>query len=486
MNLEAGLLHESQRLGAQIEKVLKPASWAEALDMYAAFPDARPLAGATDLVLELHRQTDSSGEREAVLLDLWGLPKCTQIDVNGSEIEIGCSVTHNQVIDAIGLDHALDLLRMACLEIGSAQLRNRATVVGNVVTASPANDTVSALVALDSRVVIESSQGSREVPIRDFFTGFRKTNLERTELVRSIKVPRWSRNTIGTWFKVGNRSAQAISVVHAGIVLEIDNVTAEITRADIAIGSVSEVVSVSQALREYLIGEKLSAETAKAAAQIAEEAISPIDDVRGTATYRKAVTNTAIERSLVGLSEGFVANSEAAPRLGRDTSQSVSSQSEISTLSNIACEVNGTPVIAPLGANSILLGWLRANVSTGTKEGCSEGECGACTVRLNGAAVMSCLTPTAQADGASLVTVEGLATEEQLHPIQERFLEEFAVQCGFCTPGFLVAAAALLEENNDPSDQEIELALAGNLCRCTGYYSIIKSLREGGEKGRII
>ena len=110
----------------------------------------------------------------------------------GSEIEIGCSVTHNQVIDAIGLDHALDLLRMACLEIGSAQLRNRATVVGNVVTASPANDTVSALVALDSRVVIESSQGSREVPIRDFFTGFRKTNLERTELVRSIKVPRWS------------------------------------------------------------------------------------------------------------------------------------------------------------------------------------------------------------------------------------------------------------------------------------------------------
>ena len=106
--------------------------------------------------------------------------------------------------------------------------------------------------------------------------------------------------------------------------------------------------------------------------------------------------------------------------------------------------------------------------------------------RLNGAAVMSCLTPTAQADGASLVTVEGLATEEQLHPIQERFLEEFAVQCGFCTPGFLVAAAALLEENNDPSDQEIELALAGNLCRCTGYYSIIKSLREGGEKGRII
>ena len=174
MNLEAGLLHESQRLGTQIEKVLKPASWAEALDMYAAFPDARPLAGATDLVLDLHRQNDEPGDRKAVLLDLWGLSECTQIDINDSSIEIGCSVTHNQVLNSTGLDPAFDLLRMACLEIGSAQLRNRATVVGNIVTASPANDTISALVALDSKVIIDSSGGSREIPIRDFFTGFRK------------------------------------------------------------------------------------------------------------------------------------------------------------------------------------------------------------------------------------------------------------------------------------------------------------------------
>ena len=145
--------------------------------------------------------------------------------------------------------------------------------------------------------------------------------------------------------------------------------------------------------------------------------------------------------------------------------------------------MNGTSIAAPLGANSTLLGWLRTNVSTGTKEGCSEGECGACTVRLNGSAVMSCLTPTAQADGASVVTIEGLASGEHLHPVQERFLEEFAVQCGFCTPGFLVAAATLLEENNNPSNDEIESALAGNLCRCTGYYSIIKSLRLSDKAG---
>ena len=95
---------------------------------------------------------------------------------------------------------------------------------------------------------------------------------------------------------------------------------------------------------------------------------------------------------------------------------------------------------------------------------------------LNGAAVTSCLVPTAQADGSSVVTVEGLAKGSDLHPVQQGFLDQFAVQCGFCTPGFLVAAAALCDENNSPSADEIRVGLSGNLCRCTGYYSIIEAL----------
>ena len=173
--------------------------------MYAAFPDARPLAGATDLVLDLHRQNDEPGDRKAVLLDLWGLSECTQIDINDSSIR--CSVTHNQVLNSTGLDPAFDLLRMACLEIGSARSRNRATVVGNIVTASPANDTISALVALDSKVIIDSSGGGREIPIRDFFfTGFRKTVLKRSELVRSIRVPGGTSTPSGLGSKLGTEA----------------------------------------------------------------------------------------------------------------------------------------------------------------------------------------------------------------------------------------------------------------------------------------
>ena len=483
MNVEAGLLHESQRLGTQIERVLRPTNWAEAVKLYESFPAALPVAGATDLMLDLHRH-ESSGS-DVVLIDIWGLPESTEIVVKDTEIEIGCAVTHNQVIDSPDLDPALDLLRMACLEIGSPQLRNRATVVGNIVTASPANDTISALVALDSTVVIDSSAGSREVPMREFFTGFRATALNDCELVRSIKVPRWSDNTIGTWLKVGNRSAQAISVVHAGIVLELDEATSSIDRADIAIGSVSEVVAVSASLKEYLMGKKLNEETAKGAAQIAGTDISPIDDIRGTADYRQAVTKAAIHRALLGLSENYLQDAVTTPLLGWSVGRPKPSESDISATTEISCVVNGSKITAPLGTNSTLLEWLRATVSSGTKEGCSEGECGACTIQLNGSAVTSCLVPTAQADGGSIVTVEGLAQDQELHPVQRSFLNKFAVQCGFCTPGFLVAAAALLSEIENPSADEIRSGLAGNLCRCTGYYSILEALQGAEAKGNV-
>ena len=475
MSSEVGRLHESQQLGTHIAEILRPLTWSEAVELYDASPNAVPVAGATDLLLDLSRTPDTQGSG-AILLDLWGLPDCSQITISDNDVVIGCGVTHNQIISSPNLDSALDILRMACLEIGSPQLRNRATVVGNIVTASPANDTISALVALDASVLIESVGGRREVPISNFFTGFRQTVLAQSELVRSIRIPKWNSQTVGTWFKVGNRTAQAISVVHAGIVLEFDEATSLITKADVAIGSVSETIGVSKPLSEYLVGKNLDAETSAAAARVAAREISPIDDIRSTAAYRTAVTEAAIRRALTNLSEFSTPRSEVVPLLGWVANRPTPPQPNLSSATEIACVVNGSNVTAQIAANSTLLEWLRANASTGTQEGCAEGECGACTVMLNGAAVTSCLVPTAQADGSSVVTVEGLAKGSDLHPVQQGFLDQFAVQCGFCTPGFLVAAAALCDENNSPSADEIRVGLSGNLCRCTGYYSIIEAL----------
>jgi carbon-monoxide dehydrogenase small subunit len=118
---------------------------------------------------------------------------------------------------------------------------------------------------------------------------------------------------------------------------------------------------------------------------------------------------------------------------------------------------------------------------TGAKEGCGTGDCGACSVTLDGRLVCSCLVLAAEAEGRSVATVEGLASDGKLHPLQSKFLEHAALQCGICTPGFLVAAKALLDRNPDPSEEEIRYALAGNLCRCTGYDKIVRAVSAAAK-----
>ena len=144
----------------------------------------------------------------------------------------------------------------------------------------------------------------------------------------------------------------------------------------------------------------------------------------------------------------------------------------------VNCTINGRAAILNGHPMTRLLDALRASGLTGTKEGCGEGECGACGVLLNGALVNSCLTPLAHADGTSITTIEGVATDRGLHAIQESFLECGGAQCGICTPGMVLAAYALLSRNPEPTEQDVRAALSGNLCRCTGYMRIFASVLD--------
>jgi len=152
-------------------------------------------------------------------------------------------------------------------------------------------------------------------------------------------------------------------------------------------------------------------------------------------------------------------------------------------VTTITVTVNGTPYTRTVEPRTLLVHFLREQLNlTGTHIGCDTSQCGACVVHINGESVKSCTTLAIQCDGATITTIEGLAQNGQLHPLQEGFWEKHGLQCGFCTPGMIMAAADLLQQNPDPTDDEIRHGLEGNLCRCTGYENIVRAVRYAADK----
>ncbi|WP_188967651.1 (2Fe-2S)-binding protein [Neoroseomonas lacus] len=146
---------------------------------------------------------------------------------------------------------------------------------------------------------------------------------------------------------------------------------------------------------------------------------------------------------------------------------------------HVTTTINGEPVEFLADVSSTLLDALRGSLGlTGTKEGCGTGDCGACSVTVDGRLMCSCLMLAVEAEGKSIGTIEGMAQGDHLHPLQQKFLEMAALQCGICTPGVLISARALLEKNPDPTEEEVRFGLAGNLCRCTGYDKIVRAVLE--------
>ena len=463
-------------------------SVAEALELLAEYRElARVIAGGTDILIELER-----GQRQGVevLIDLTRVPGLDQITRRGDQVRLGPLVTHNHVVGSpLVVERGLPLAQ-ACWEIGAPQIRNRATVAGNLITASPANDTIAPLMALNAEVTLTSLEGERTVRLEDFYTGLRRTLLRPDELMTAITFPALAHNERGIFLKLGLRRAQAISVVNVAVVLAFEGDT--VTRAAITLGSVAPTVIHATVAERSLVGRPLTAETIAEAARLAAEAPDPIDDVRSTATYRTEMVRVLTSRALRALAQNAQAQhwphnppmlwgpgraivTEGLPQpLAHDASQPIQTT------------INGQPVTLTGGQDKTLLDFLREDVHLpGTKEGCAEGECGACTVFLDGAAVMACMVPAPRAHGADIVTVEGLQQNGQLHPIQAAFIEQGAVQCGYCTPGFLMAGAKLLEEHPQPDKAQIQQSISGNLCRCTGYYKIVQAFEEAAKKSAV-
>ncbi len=480
-------MHEVQIPGQKIARYLTPKSVKETLTHLKGLgANGRIVAGGTDILLELDRHARPGVH---TLIDVSRIAGLDRIHEDGDGmIHLGPMVTHNQVVASDLLVEKALPLAQACWEVGSPQLRNRATVAGNLVTASPANDTISALWALDAQVTLESVDGGeRVVPLKEFYAGARKTVMTADEMLTKISFPAVKENQRGIYIKLGIRRAQAISVVHIALLLSFDEDGETVTAASIAQGSVAATIISTPEAEAYLIGKKLDDETIQEAARLAQSTPSPIDDLRGTADYRTQLIGVMVSRGLKALRDHKQASTwPENPTLlvgSADEKEASHRTALIEDDTEIETVINGKTVYAANAAGKTLLDWLRDEAGlTGSKEGCAEGECGACTVYLDGNAVMACLVPAGRAHGAEIVTVEGLAAEggsaegDRLAPLQQAFIDEAAVQCGYCIPGFIMSGAKLLEEHPNPTRAQIKQGFSGNLCRCTGYYKIMSAV----------
>jgi carbon-monoxide dehydrogenase medium subunit len=448
-------------------------------------PEARIIAGGTDLLVELER-----GTRHAdTLIDVSRVAGLDHVREEEDGLHLGPLLTHNRIVVNQTLVERAFPLAQAAWNVGAPALRNRGTLGGNMVTASPANDTIPALWALGARLTLRSAGGERTLSLPEFYQDVRQVDMAPDEMLVDVHVPYMAPNERGIFIKLALRQSVTISVVNAAVVLRFENES--VVRARIALGSVAPTIRRVPEAEGTLVGSGLDPEHVERAAELAAKAIAPIGDVRSSAAYRRQITGVLVRRALTALGQGrqragfpddppllWGTTDGRFPRLaGRTIRHAVNGDQPIE------CNVNGENHVVRGANGKTLLRMLREDLGlTGTKEGCGEGECGACTVWLDSIAVLACLVPAPRAHGACITTVEGLSPKDSLHPLQQTFIEEGAVQCGYCTPGFVMSGAKLLERHPDPTRHQILHGISGNLCRCTGYAKIVHAIERAASE----
>ena len=432
-------------------ELLQPDDWSEALELKAANPTALPIWGGTDVMVDLN----FGRARPEAILDLTRVRALAEWEERDGALRIGAGVSYTTAIADLG--DRLPGLAAASRTVGSPQIRNRGTIGGNLGSSSPAGDALPPLYASEAAVELASTRGTRRVPVADFITGPKRNVLEPDELIAAVHVA--PAKGAQQFSKIGTRNAMVIAV--CSFALELDP---ERRRVGTCIGSAAPT-PVRAADAETFVGGGAGLGRRGRARRARRGALRRAGRAGGQPDRRRPRQRRLPPPRAVGAGPPHAdLGLERAVRL------------------NVT--VNGEPREADgVWEGESLLHVLRERLGLpGAKNACEQGECGSCSVYLDGQLVCACLVLAGQAEGREVTTVEGLAPEDELSPIQEAFLQAGAVQCGFCTPGLIVATDDLLGRNPEPTDGEIREALAGNLCRCTGYEKILDAVRMAAAR----
>ena len=429
----------------------RPSSLDEALRILGGNDGARALAGGQTLINVMKSRAASPD----VLVDLGGLSELTAVSTGAGGLELGAMVTYTQLASSSEVEVTRPILGEVAATIADVQVRNRGTIGGNICSNDPTNHLPPLLVALDAKMTIAGPGGERTVSADDFFLGVYMTAVATGELLTKVTVP--PPGGAGDGFAALTIGTDGTCIVSAAA--SVANGAARI-----AIGCVSGT-PVRATEMEAKLGGDFGEGSVREAAKGLGARLDPPGDVHASADYRRHLAEVMAVRAVLQAAE---------------TSEDLGVEPAASR--TISVEINGELYEREVDARRLLVHFIRDDADlTGTHVGCDTGNCGACTIQLDGQAIKSCMMLAVQADGASIRTVEGLGADGELNALQQSFSDHHALQCGYCTPGMLMSASHLLEQNPHPTEEEIRKALQGNICRCTGYVNIVEAVKAVGE-----
>ena len=471
-----------------------PASLGEALDRLAELGySGKILAGGQSLVPAMNFRLS----QPAALVDLNNIPELFYIRAApDGGVLIGAMTRTSTVEHDPLIAQRAPLLAESVPHIAWAQIRNRGTFGGNVAHADPAGHLPAITVTLNARYHVRGKRSDRWLSGDEFFVGAFTTALEPDEMLVEVALPPMSPRS-GWSYKQASRQAGAEAMVGVAAVVALDE-GGRCKHARISYISVDEVPPLAHAAAGILKGQTPTPQVIEAAAEAAAQSdIDPGEDIHATAAYRRFLVQNltrralteAFERARTGYSVMGIRDSVSGIGDSRANTPYLIPNTRQSPIPNpqspIAVNVNGTRYERTVEPRMLLSDFIRHELGlTGTHIGCEHGVCGTCTVLLDGQSVRSCLTFAVQAHGRDVRTVEGLGTIDKLHPLQEAFRDAHGLQCGFCTPGFLMTLVPFLEQNPSPTEQQIREAISGNLCRCTGYQHIVEAVKLAAERMR--
>jgi carbon-monoxide dehydrogenase medium subunit/2-furoyl-CoA dehydrogenase FAD binding subunit len=498
--------------------------------------DAKLIAGGQSLVPMMAMRL----ARPAVLIDVNHVEALRTWSIAGDVLRLGACVGQNVIEREAAIAAAVPLLRQAIRWVGHNQTRNRGTVGGSIAHADPSAELPLVACALDARLLVRSHRGERSIAASLFFTGPMSTALEPDELLVEIEFPVWRESRVGAAFDELAIRHGDFAIVAAAAQVALDD-QGRCVRAALGIGGADAAVRAYPDLAARLVGQTLSEPVVRDVAAEVSRRVQPSSDLHASAAYRRhlaevltgrvlraafnvAVTSTrssaastaagaastavgAASTAVGAASTAVGAASTAAsprstrpdPRIARSAGAALASAPALAPaamarvdadsrsadrLHTVSLDVNGKRCSAQVTARTTLVDLLRDELRlTGTHVGCEHGICGACTVLLDGEPVRSCLAFAVQVDGQRVMTVEGLANPDgSLSVLQDSFCEAHGLQCGYCTPGMLLAAHALLVNDPRPTEHAIREAISGNLCRCTGYQQIVDAIQLAARR----